>query len=158
LRSASIVRTLRFAAISLAPLLLAVALFASPQASDLSASQSKLLALENAWGQAEEHGDAKTLDSLLDDGLVYIRYDGTLWTKSQYLASLKDRTSHEDQGVSESMNAHVYGQSAVVTGIYRVKGVEKGKPYSRRERFADVWVSQDGAWVCVSSQVTLIGR
>ena len=54
------------------------------------------------------------------------------------------------------MTAHVYGDSAIVTGIYREKGVAKGKPYLRRGRFTDTWVYQNSAWVCVASQSTLI--
>lgn len=124
----------------------------------LTATQSKLMALENAWGQAEEHGDAKTLNGLLDGELVYVRYDGTVWNRGQYLASLKEPGAHEDQAVNEAMSAHVFGETAIVTGIYRVKGVEKGKAYARRERYIDTWVNRDGAWVCVASQVTLITR
>jgi hypothetical protein len=54
------------------------------------------------------------------------------------------------------MTAHIYGDSAVVTGIYREKGMNKGKPYLRRGRFTDTWVNQNGTWVCVASQSTLI--
>ncbi len=125
---------------------------------DSGASESKILAFENAWSQAEEHQDAKALDSLLDNSLVYIRYDGSLWSKTQYLASLKDPASRVEQGVAESMVAHIDGGNAIVTGIYRVKGMEKGKPYARRERFIDNWIQKNGTWVCVASQVTLISR
>ena len=139
--------------------MLAVAMpIGAQDASDVGAVQSKLMALENAWGQAEEHGDAKTLTGLLDPDLVYVRYDGAVWTRAQYLSSLKDPTSHEEQAVNETMAVHVFGDSALVTGIYRVKGTEKGKPYLRRERFIDTWVSRDAAWVCVGSQVTLIAH
>ncbi|MGA9040973.1 MAG: nuclear transport factor 2 family protein [Terriglobales bacterium] len=139
-------------------LVLLLSAFRLTQAQDTSASESKILAFENAWSQAEEHQDAKALDSLLDNSLVYIRYDGSLWSKTQYLASLKDSSSHIEQGVNESMVAHLYGNNAIVTGIYRVKGVEKGKSYLRRERFIDNWVHQNGTWVCVASQVTLISH
>ena len=139
-------------------LVLLLSAFRLTQAQDTSASESKILAFENAWSQAEEHQDAKALDSLLDNSLVYIRYDGSLWSKTQYLASLKDSSSHIEQGVNESMVDHLYGNNAIVTGIYRVKGVEKGKSYLRRERFIDNWVHQNGTWVCVASQVTLISH
>jgi len=52
----------------------------------------------------------------------------------------------------------VYGNSAVVTGVYREKGVKNGRPYQRRGRFTDTWVYQSGSWVCVASQSTLIGN
>jgi hypothetical protein len=53
---------------------------------------------------------------------------------------------------------HIYGEAAVVNGIYRDKGTEKGKPFSRRGRFTDTWIHQNGTWQCVASQSTLISR
>jgi hypothetical protein len=138
--------------------LLAAPWAAAQDSSNASANETRILVLENAWGQAEKLHDVKALDGLLDNALVYIRYNGAVWTKAEYLASLNDRTSHEADAVNENMNAHVYGDAALVTGIYRVKGVEKGTSYSRRERFIDAWVHKDGGWICVSSQVTLIGH
>ena len=121
-----------------------------------AAEQTKILALENAWNQAEEHKDIKALETLLDPTLVYIDYDGSMMDKAQFIASIKAPQLHPEQIVNESMTAHVYGDSAVVTGVYREKGVNNGKPYLRRGRFTDTWVFQQGTWVCVSSQSTLI--
>jgi hypothetical protein len=120
------------------------------------AEQTKILALENAWNQAEEHKDIKALDSLLDSTLVYIDYDGSMMNKAQFIASVQSPALHPEQIVNESMIAHVYGGSAVVTGVYREKGVKSGKQYLRRGRFTDTWVYQNGTWVCVASQSTLI--
>ena len=132
-------------------------LFALAQAApEMSSAEGKILALENAWGQAEKAGDSKALQGLLDDSLVYVRYDGSLWSKTQYLASLNETSSHVEQAVNENMAAHVFGDAAIVTGLYRIKGVEKGKPYSRRERFIDTWARHGNTWMCVASQVTLI--
>jgi len=60
--------------------------------------------------------------------------------------------------VAEEMTAHVYGDAAVVTGVYREKGTYKRKPYQRRGRFTDTWVKQKGTWQCVVSQSTLISH
>jgi len=120
--------------------------------------QSKILALENAWNQAEEHKDVKALDSLLDPTLVYVDYDGSIMDKAQFITSVKAPELHPSQIVNESMTAHVYSGSAIVTGIYRESGVRAGKPYSRRGRFTDTWVYQGGTWTCVASQSTLIAH
>jgi len=137
-----------------------LALWVAPQLtqapSQPDANQTKILALENVWNQAEEHKDVKALQSLLDPGLVYIDYDGSLMDKAQFIASVQAPSLHPEQIVNESMTAHVYGDSAVVTGVYRDKGTNNGKPYLRRGRFTDTWVYHDGAWVCVASQSTLI--
>lgn len=132
--------------------------FVAAQESELTAAQSKIIAIENAWNQAEERKDAKALDAILDNSLVYTDYDGTMLTKPDFLASVKAPARQPQQQVTESMNARVYGDSAVVTGVYRVKGSEKGKPYLRRGRFTDTWISRNGMWVCVASQYTLIGK
>ena len=44
----------------------------------------------------------------------------------------------------------------VATGVFRTKGVENGKAFVRRDRFADTWVKKNGNWVCVSASATPI--
>jgi hypothetical protein len=43
---------------------------------------------------------------------------------------------------------------AIATGVMKGKGVEGGKPYTRRERFVDTWVFKHGAWVCIGTNAT----
>ena len=137
---------------------LACCLYGLGQTPESNPIESKILALENSWSQAEEHQDFKALDGLLDSRLIYVNYDGAVWNKAQYVASLKDPASHEEQGVNETMTARVFGDSAVVIGIYRIKGTKNGKPFLRRERYLDMWVQQNGQWMCVASEVTLINH
>lgn len=126
------------------------------QTADGDAEQTRILALENAWNLAEEHKDVKALDSLLDPSLVYVDYDGSMMDKAQFMASVQAPSLQPQQITNETMTARVYGASAVVTGIYRERGTQNGKPYSRRGRFTDTWVYQNGTWTCVASQSTLI--
>jgi ketosteroid isomerase-like protein len=125
---------------------------------DSAANRSKIIAFENAWNQAEERKDAKALDALMDNSLVYTDYDGTLKTKADFLTSVKATGHRPEQQVTETLDARVYGDTAVVTGVYRVKGVDKGKPYQRRGRFTDTWIHQNGTWVCIASQYTLMSH
>jgi ketosteroid isomerase-like protein len=128
------------------------------EAASADSQRSKILALENAWNQAETNKDAKALDGLLASTLVYIDYDGTIMDKAKFMASVRAPSLHPEQIVNESMTAYMYGDSAVVTGIYREKGARNGKAYSRRGRFTDTWVNQNGTWVCAASQSTLISH
>ena len=137
-------------------LLLTAMAWAAQTPAQPDAEQTKILALENAWNRAEETKDSKALETLLDPTLVYIDYDGSLMDKAQFIASIKQSALHPEQIVNESTSAHVYAGSAVVTGVYREKGMNHGKPYLRRGRFTDTWVYRDNAWVCVASQSTLI--
>ncbi|HVR23466.1 MAG TPA: nuclear transport factor 2 family protein [Candidatus Polarisedimenticolia bacterium] len=139
--------------------LLATTLPGFPQTAGVAeAERSKLLALENAWNQAEKHKDAKALETLLDPDLIYVTYDGSMMTKVQYIASIKAPSLTPDQIVNESMTAYMHGDSAVVSGVYRENGVKNGTPYMRRGRFTDTWVYEGGQWMCVAGQTTLIAR
>jgi len=53
------------------------------------------------------------------------------------------------------MVVHSYGTTAVVTGAYYEKGVDKGKPWERRGRFTDTWMILDGRWQCIASHFSV---
>ena len=145
------------------PLIAALALLLSSaillaQNPKASGEEGHLLALESAWNHAEQSKDAHALDQLLAETLVYIDYDGTLMNKKEYLASTMHNDVESEQINNDGMTVHVYGNAAVVTGAYRDKGVQKGKPFLRRGRFTDTWIYDQGAWQGVASQSTLIGH
>jgi ketosteroid isomerase-like protein len=51
---------------------------------------------------------------------------------------------------------NVHGNVAIASGVLRVKGVEGGKPYTRRERFVDTWLHKGENWVCIATNATPI--
>jgi len=117
---------------------------------------ARVLSLENAWNEAESHRDVKALAGLLAPTFVYTDADGVFEDRAQFLVGVPEVTS--TQIVNEGMKAESYGNAIVVTGSYREQGIEKGKPYTRRGRFTDTWVQQNGQWLCVASQETLIAH
>jgi ketosteroid isomerase-like protein len=121
-----------------------------------SAVRSKIIALEKAWNQAYKAGDTRALDSILDNEIVLINDDGSVQSKAEFLGSVKatSNNSQEQQVSPESMSVHVFGNTAVATGVFRAKGVEGGKSYVRRERFVDTWMYKSGKWVCIASNAT----
>lgn len=121
-----------------------------------SNARSSILALEYAWDQAQERGDTKALSAIFHNSLTFVDYDGKILTKTEYLARVKADSSHLQQIVTESMNVQVLGNTAIVAGTYRAKGVEDGKPYLRRRRFVDTWMLMNGRWVCVAAEATPI--
>jgi ketosteroid isomerase-like protein len=116
----------------------------------------RVLGLENAWNHAIEAKDTKALDMLLANTFTAVEIDGSLSSKGEFLASIKAPEYQPSQAVNEQIKVQMYGDAAVVVGIFRIKGIEKGKPYVHRERFTDTWVKRDQTWQCVASQSTLI--
>ncbi|HEY6768295.1 MAG TPA: nuclear transport factor 2 family protein [Candidatus Sulfotelmatobacter sp.] len=135
--------------------LLAWGAAAGGQQSDASDSRSRIIALENVWNHADESGNAKAIDTLLDDAFVHVDPDGKLLNKAETLAHL--HVSHGIHIISESMVVHLHGDTAVVTGIYRTKGIDRGKPFLRRDRFVDTWRYKNGMWISIASLTTAIG-
>ena len=126
------------------------------QQKSMSDEGGRILALEKAWNRALEEKDTKALDQILANTMVSVDIDGSIASKSEFLASIKSADYQPSQAVTEQSNVQVYGDAAVVVGIFRIKGTEKGKPYVHRERFVDTWIKMNGTWQCVATTSTLI--
>jgi len=138
---------------------LAAILFASATVSQDKSTASdeiQIKQLERAWNQAEAKQEVKEVSSLLADSLVYTDYDGSFMNKSEYMKWVVSPGQKADHIYDEGQTVKVYGDAAVVTGIYRETGTNKGKPYVVRSRFTDTWIKREGVWLCVASQSTLI--
>jgi len=113
-------------------------------------TQSKLIALERiAKLQACEVKDLKTLDRMLDDAFVSVDPKGRVLTKLEVLAYVQSVNSLKF--VVEGMVVRLHGDTAIVTGLYRMTGVERGKPFVKQGRFMDTWLNKNGQWVSIAS-------
>ena len=121
----------------------------------LGQETSKVIAMERAWNQAEVHNDAAAVELLLSDDFVMTAAEGTLYNKAQVLSSIRDKSYQPDVLESSDMKVHGYGNTAVVTGIYREKGTDKGKAWERTGRFTDTWIYFDHRWQCVASHFSV---
>jgi hypothetical protein len=124
----------------------------------ISDDESKIRALESAWNLAEEEKNIGELDQMLAATFVYTEFDGSFSDKAQFLKSVKTSASTSDQITNQEVAVALYGITAVVTGIFKEKGIENGKPFTRRGRFTDTWLNQNGVWLCIASQATLLLR
>ncbi len=135
--------------------LLSVATFISAQDSD-AAARAQVLGLEKAWNQAYKSGDVKALSQILDNGLVLVEDDGSLKTKSEFLATVKAASGNDEQVAPDPLTVRVFGTTAISIGVIAVKETKNGKTITHRERFIDTWISRNGSWVCVATDATPI--
>jgi ketosteroid isomerase-like protein len=115
---------------------------------------AKIVAMEHMWSQAYVLKDSKALERILDDTFVNVESDGQLMTKADVMAEV--RTSSILQILTESMEVNLHGDTAIVTGVFLMKGVERGKPFAQRERFLDTWFYKNGQWATIAGLVTPI--
>ena len=119
-----------------------------------SAARDQVIALEKAWNQAYKAGDTKALAAILDNSLVLVEDDGSLKTKSEFLASVKSSSGNEEQVAPESLTVRVFGKTAIAIGVIAVKATKGGKSVVHRERFIDTWINKDGSWICIATDAT----
>ena len=122
------------------------------------ADEIQIRQLERAWNEAESRHDTIALRNIVADSLSYIDFDGSIKDKAGYIQDALDTVYQADHLYDEGLNVRVYGNAAVVVGVYRETGTNKGKPYVHRARFTDTWIKQDGVWRCAASQSTLIQK
>lgn len=141
-------------------LVLGLVMYPAPATQDKSSSSSadeiQIRQLERAWNQAEMKQEIGAVDNLLADSLAYTDYDGSFMNKKEYLKWVVAPEQKADHLFDEGLTVRVYGNAAVVTGIYRESGTNKGKPYVIRARYTDTWIKQNSVWQCVASQSTLV--
>jgi hypothetical protein len=141
-------------------LLLLAGSLAGPQNTNTSAHENEtlLIALEDGWNQAQLHHDSKALDGLVADTFISTDNDGVLMTKAQFLADNKDLSYAPSLMTNSDESVFLYGDAAVVAGIYHAKGLNKGKPFDRYGRFTDTWVNLKGKWLCVASHTSTLKK
>jgi hypothetical protein len=117
-------------------------------------NETLLIALENAWNQAQLHHDSKALDELVADTFISTDNDGVFQTKAQFLADNKDPAYAPTLMTNSDERIFLYDNAAVVAGTYHAKGSFRGKPFDHYGRFTDTWLFMNGKWLCVASHTS----
>jgi len=121
----------------------------------LSAEQ-QIKSLEEERNRAIVRGDASVLERMTADDYTFITLRGELRTKSDIVKGFQSGSFRYQSRQISDLNIRVYGNSAVVTGRSTQQGSENGKDYSGDYRFTRVYVKQNGRWLTVALQATLV--
>ena len=118
---------------------------------------AEILKLEELRNQTVLQGDVAALDQMTSDDYTFITLRGELRTKQEILNGFKSGSCHYESREISDLKVRVYGKNtAVVTGRSVQKGTENGKDYSGDYLFTRVYVKQNGHWLTVALQTTLI--
>jgi uncharacterized protein DUF4440 len=120
--------------------------------------EGKLLVLEHLWNEAQVSRDSSALEALVSSRFVNTEWDGELTNKQKFLAEIKDPLFKPMALNIKDVKMNFFGDTAVVTGIYRSQGTYQGKPYDHVGRFTDTWVQDLGKWQCVASHTSLLKK
>jgi len=125
--------------------------FAAAQDSP-DALESKILRLESEWHAAYKQSDVSAMNSLLADDFIITEEDGSTFSKPGYIAHNGNSSVHVVISDMSNLQVRMHGSNtAVVTGAYHEKGVEKSNVYEYYDRFTDVWMNSNGRWQIIVS-------
>jgi uncharacterized protein (TIGR02246 family) len=119
-------------------------------------SEQQIKNLEDERNRAIVSGDAAALERMTTDDYTFITLRGELRSKSEIVKGFQSGSFKYDARTISDLNVRVYGDTAIVTGRSTQKGSEYGKDYSGDYRFTRVYVKQNGHWLTVALQTTLI--
>jgi len=123
-----------------------------------SSVERDIVKLENDWGTAWQKKDAAFLQKLFADEYLSTDNEGATYTKAQDLANVAALGTSVTSFALSDMKVHVYGDTAIVTGLNTTKQTLKGKDTSGAYRFTDVFVKRDGRWQVVATQGSLVAK
>ena len=69
---------------------------------------------------------------------------GRIEGKRETLASLRSGGRSWEVAQSDRLEVNIVGQTAVVTGRWRSKGINNGQPFDYAARFLSIWIWDDG--------------
>jgi ketosteroid isomerase-like protein len=117
-------------------------------------SRDTIRLLESRRYRAMCEADAKTLEELLADSLVYTHSYGGADTKASYLDGIRSKKWVYQEVERPIEDIQVHGDCAVVTGQVRIQLLSGGQPKKLNSRFTTVWVKRPQGWQMVAWQST----
>ena len=111
--------------------------------------EQALYQLERDWAAANLKKDIAVVDKFLAKDFVS-NYGGRTLNKAQLLAQIKSNPAKVESIENSDMVAMVFGDTAVVRGVYTEKSTTNGKDSSMKGRYTEVYAKRDGRWQCVT--------
>ena len=116
----------------------------------------EVMAAEEAWTKAHLETDVAALDRLMHRDYTIIKPDGSVWDKETALASYVPGKRDWTEAGSSDHQVRIYGDTAVVVGVWKAKGVNNGEAFDYSARYVSVWVKEGDKIQMVSDQSTEI--
>lgn len=124
---------------------------------DSKASQAeidKVLQFERDWCSAYLHADTDFLQEQVVDDFTLTNSNAQISTKADDLKELSSGKVKYSVFENRDMKARIYGDTAVITGWTKVKGMIDGQPYETDVAFTDTLVRMNGQWFGVAGHVS----
>ncbi len=120
--------------------------------------QEEVSKLEKEFSQAIVKNDAGAVGRFLADDWIIIDPDGGIIDRASFLGTIESGVLTHEMMESDDTRVRIYGNTAIVTALTTTKGKFSGQVFTTQERVTDVFVKQNGRWLCTFSQLTRFSK
>jgi len=115
-----------------------------------------LLKIEQEWAEAAVKADVAWMEQTLADDWVG-NIARNVRSRNQYLTDTRRGTTKIELASVSDQKVIVFGDTAVVHGVWTEKSTSRGQDSSGQFRYTDIYAKRDGRWQAVSSYAKKIG-
>lgn len=111
-------------------------------------------ARDDLYTRGSQQQDVALLSSIWAESFIDTNGAGVVRNKQQMLAVIAAARKSGEKILSISITnrrTQVYGDAAVVTGMYTMKIAQNSQTQTAKGRFTDVWIKQHNSWNCVAA-------
>jgi hypothetical protein len=120
---------------------------------------AEMTRVADAFDRAQLTQDRPKLETMIDDGLVYIDGSGKRQNKPQFIDGWMGPGDRYNPIVLVDRTMTPLSRDSFVTSAETtLTGTSGGKPFSSRFRFSDAFRRVGGTWKAIHIQVTRIGN
>jgi ketosteroid isomerase-like protein len=120
-------------------------------AADLPADLAKAV---KDYDAAQIHGDKAQLQRLVADDYTLVNSSGRIQTKAELIADYTAPGYKIEPFEIQQPVEKVWSDGAVMGGVVDLRGMDGGKPFAVKLRFADIWAKRNGKWQVIYTHVS----
>ncbi len=120
--------------------------------------EQEILRLEEELRQAEMQLDIATLDRTYADDIMVTAPVGIVVDKSAVMAEVREAASKAKLEAcnKDDIKVRAYGDTAVASYRFTIKGKYEATDVSRQFQITDVWMKREGQWQVVARHTASI--
>ena len=120
-------------------------------AADLPADLAKAV---KEYDEAQIHADKAALQRLVADDYTLVNSSGRIQNKAALIADYTAPGYKIEPFEIQQPVEKVWSDGAVMGGIVDLRGVDGGKPFAVKLRFAYIWAKRNGKWQVIYTHVS----
>jgi hypothetical protein len=120
-------------------------------AADLPADLAKAV---KDYDAAQIHGNKAELQRLVADDYTLVNSSGRIQNKAALIADYTAPGYKIEPFEIQQPIEKAWSDGAVMGGVVDLRGMDGGKPFAVKLRFADIWAKRNGKWQVIYTHVS----